>query len=182
MSGLYGGCNLLTFAIRCLSLGRSHSVLAKSKEALALFSQALTLAGSATSQSSETSEGPPKLDVSPVQASTLESRLRELVAQYRGLVTLEQVTAEDASQSSQRPVVERLQQFVGSGLDLHNLVPFPPQMQAIPVKPLFLDVAWNYIDYPREGEQAPQTATPAQAEAPEEEAKSRRGWFGFGGR
>ncbi|KAK9854685.1 Signal recognition particle subunit SRP68 [Penicillium brevicompactum] len=167
-------------ALRCLSLGRSHSVLAKSKEALALFSQALTLSGSATPQSSESVDGPPQLDVSCTQSSTLESRLRELVAQYRGLVTLEQVTAEEASQSSQRPVVERLQQFAGSGLDLNNLVPFPPQMQPIPVKPLFLDVAWNYIDYPREGQR--EAAQAPAAAAPEEESKGRRGWFGFGGR
>ena len=172
---------------RSLSLGRSHGILAKSKEALALFSHALTFAGSATPQSSESYEGPPKLDVSRDQSSALESTLRELVAQYRGLVTLEQVTAEEASQSSQRPMVERLQQFAGSGLDLNNLVPFPPQMQPIPVKPLFLDVAWNYINYPREGEQreAPAQAQgqpQAQAQAPQEESKGRRGWFGFGGR
>lgn len=84
-------------------------------------------------------------------------------------------------------MVERLQQFAGSGLDLNNLVPFPPQMQPIPVKPLFLDVAWNYINYPREGEQreAPTQAqgqSQAQAQAPQEESKGRRGWFGFGGR
>jgi signal recognition particle subunit SRP68 len=144
----------------------------------------LTLAGFVTPQSSESSEGPPKLDVSRDQSSALESTLRGLVAQYRGLVTLEQVTAEEASQTSQRPVVERLQQFAGSRLDLNNLVPFPPQMQPIPVKPLFLDVAWNYIDYPREGEQR---EAPAQAQGQpqaqaEEENKGRRGWFGFGGR
>lgn len=155
-------------------------MLAKSKEALALFDQALTLASSAT-QSSESSNGPPKLDVSRVQANTLQSRLREFVAQYRGLVTLEQVTAEEKSLSSQRPVVERLSQFAGPGLDLHHLVPFPPQMQPIPVKPLFLDVAWNYIDYPREGQQDVPAQAPA-AEASVEEPKGRRGWFGFGGR
>ncbi|CAG8105261.1 unnamed protein product [Penicillium olsonii] len=169
-------------ALRCLSLGRSHSVLSKSREALALFAQALNLSGSATSQSSESTDGPPKLDVSRAQSSTLESRLREIVAQYRGLVTLEQATAEEASQSSQRPAVERLQQFAGSGQDLNNLVPFPPQMQAIPVKPLFLDVAWNYIDYPRDGQPHAPAQAPTPAAAPEEESKGRRGWFGFGGR
>jgi signal recognition particle subunit SRP68 len=55
-------------------------------------------------------------------------------------------------------------------------------MQPIPVKPLFLDVAWNYIDYPREGQQQAPTQPQAQAQAPEEETKGRRGWFGFGGR
>lgn len=91
-----------------------------------------------------------------------------MVAQYRGLVTLERFGAE-ASSSQQRPLVERLHQF-SQGTDLSNLVPYPPQMQPVPVKPLFLDVAWNYIDYPHgEREQAP---------APEE--KKGRGWFGFG--
>jgi signal recognition particle subunit SRP68 len=103
-----------------------------------------------------------------------------LVAQYRGLVTLEQLLAEEASQSSQRPVVERLQQFSASGVDLNNLVPYPPQMQPIPVKPLFLDVAWNYIDYPREGQQQEVPHAAPTAAAPEEENKGRRGWFGFG--
>ncbi|KAJ5824089.1 Signal recognition particle subunit SRP68 [Penicillium robsamsonii] len=171
-------------ALRCLAIGRSHGVLSKSKEALALFSQALNLAASATPRSAEDAEGVPKLDVSQVQSSTLQSTLRDLVARYRGLVTLEKVTAEEASQSSQRPVVERLQQFAGSGLDLSNLVPYPPKMQPIPVKPLFLDVAWNYIDYPREGQQQEAPTQPqAQAQGPvEEETKGRRGWFGFGGR
>ena len=158
-------------------------MLSRSKEALALFSQALNLAASVSPESTTDAEDVPKLDVSRVQASTLESTLRELVAQYRGLVTLEKLTAEEASQSSQRPVVERLQQFAGSGLDLNNLVPYPPQMQPIPVKPLFLDVAWNYIDYPRQGGQRQEAPTQAQAQGPvEEETKGRRGWFGFGGR
>ncbi|KAJ5142774.1 Signal recognition particle subunit SRP68 [Penicillium bovifimosum] len=169
-------------ALRCLALARSHAVLSKSKEALALFSQASNLADSATPQASADAEGVPKLDVSAVQSSTLQSTLRQLVARYRGLVTVEQATAEEASQSSQRPVVERLQQFAGSAVNLNNLVPYPPQMQPIPVKPLFLDVAWNYIDYPREGQrqEAPAQAQ-AQAQAPVEEVtKGKRGWFGFG--
>lgn len=124
--------------------------------------------GSATPQSSASAEGPPRLDISRAQVSALETTLRGLVAQYRGLVTLEQAGAESGS-SQQRPLVERLHQF-GASTDLSNLVPYPPQMQPVPVKPLFLDVAWNYIDYPRSTEQA--------APAPEE--KKSRGWFGFG--
>lgn len=149
-------------------MGRSHSLLGKPTEALALFKQAFDLAESATSQSSASAEGPPQLDVSGPQVNALETTLRGMVAQYRGLVTLERFGAETGS-SQQRPLVERLHQF-SQGTDLSNLVPYPPQMQPVPVKPLFLDVAWNYIDYPHaEQEQAP---------APEE--KKGRGWFGFG--
>lgn len=163
--------------LRCLALGRSHGVLGKSTEALALFAQALDLASTATPQTSAGSEGPPQLDVSRAQANNLASTLRGLVAQYRGLVTLERLEAQSGS-SQQRPLVERLHQF-SAGTDLSNLVPYPPQMQPVPVKPLFLDVAWNYIDYPRPGQAPVQAPEPVPSPAPEEK---KRGWFGFGGR
>jgi signal recognition particle subunit SRP68 len=135
----------------------------------------LDLVSSAAASQSTDPEGPPKLDVSRTQVGTLESTLRELVAQYRGLATLERLTAKDASPSAgQRPLVERLHQFAGAQTDLHNLVPYPPQMLPVPVKPLFFDVAWNYIDYPRLG-------GAEKSEAMETEKKEgRRGWFGFG--
>jgi signal recognition particle subunit SRP68 len=63
-----------------------------------------------------------------------------------------------------------MDEYEVTSLDFNNLVPFPPQMRAIPVKPLFLDVAWNYIQYPQEKAEATETQ-------PTEE--SRRGWFGF---
>ncbi|KAJ5526799.1 Signal recognition particle subunit SRP68 [Penicillium frequentans] len=165
-------------ALRCLALGRSHAVLGKPTEALALFAHAFDLVRSETSLSSDESEGPPRLDVSRAQVSALATVLQELVAQYRGLVTLERFD-NDSGASQQRPLVERLHQF-GTGADLKNLVPYPPQMQPVPVKPLFLDVAWNYIDYPRSTNATANTETIAQAAAPAPEEKTSRGWFGFG--
>lgn len=123
-------------------------------------------------------DGPPRLDISRGQVHTLQSTLQGLVAQYRGLVTLENISAEEASKSvSTRPIIERLHEYNGDGLDLSNLVPYPPQMQPVPVKPLFLDVAWNYVDYPRE--QAATQEAPAEKTG-EEKKGGRRGWFGFG--
>lgn len=144
-------------------------MLGKPTEALALFAQALDLSQSAAPPTSVESQGTPRLDVSRAQAGALEATLRGLVAQYRGLVTLERLEAQSDS-AQQRPLVERLHQFQ-QGTDLTNLVPYPPQMKPVPVKPLFLDVAWNYIDYPHESQ---------QQEAPAAEEKKGRGWFGFG--
>ncbi|KAL3461491.1 hypothetical protein BJX64DRAFT_260683 [Aspergillus heterothallicus] len=172
-------------ALRCLTIGRSHSILGKSQNALALFSQALTLASSATAslQSSIELDGPPRLHIAPSQAQALEQELRAFVTKYQGLVTLESIAAQEQSKSiSQRPLVERLHEYADDSLDLNNLVPYPPKIQPIPVKPLFLDVAWNYIDYPREGKAAVSAAAPApQTEQQEPPAEGRRrGWFGFG--
>lgn len=89
------------------------------------------------------------------------------------------MSEEEASKlTSERPAIERLHEYSADGLDLNHLVPALPQLQPVPVKPLFLDVAWNYIDYPREV-QSSAPGTTAE-EAPEEKKSSRRGWFGFG--
>lgn len=170
---------VLMLHYRCLAIGRSHGFLAKSKEALALFFHALELASSsATSvQSSIDVEEPPRLDVSHGQTQTLQSTLRGLVQQYRGLVTLENISQKTSKSASGPPAIERLHEYNPDGLDLRNLVPYPPRMQPIPVKPLFLDVAWNYIDYPRESAAAQE----GQLDKDSEERKGRRrGWFGFG--
>lgn len=89
------------------------------------------------------------------------------------------------------PLVERLSEYPSEGVNLENIVVYPPKLDAIPVKPLFLDVAWNYIDYPAKQAKvetkaaaAPHKAASAAAVAavtPAEEAKpQKRGWFGFG--
>ncbi|RDW93548.1 signal recognition particle subunit SRP68 [Aspergillus mulundensis] len=178
-------------ALRSLAIGRSHALLGKSQNALALFSQALSLVSetAASIQSTTTTamdiDGPPRLDISPAQVSSLEHELRALVTKYQGLVTLESISAQEQSSNKstiQRPLVERLHEYAGDSLDLDNLVPFPPEISPIPVKPLFLDVAWNYIGYPREGKAAVSSAqAQAQGEPAAQENKGgKRGWFGFG--
>jgi signal recognition particle subunit SRP68 len=95
--------------------------------------------------------------------------------QCHGVVTLEKLSGPKAGGSScQPPLIERMDEYAADSLDLSNLVPYPPKMQPIPVKPLFLDVAWNYIDYPRDDQ-----VEPANKDT-EERKESRRGWFGFG--
>ncbi|KAL3478762.1 hypothetical protein BJX99DRAFT_223809 [Aspergillus californicus] len=173
-------------ALRCLTIGRSHAITGKTQNALALFSQALTITSQAAGplQSTIEIDGPPRSDISPSQIKSLELELRALVTKYQGLVTLESIAAQEQSSksASQRPLVERLHEYSGDSLDLKNLVPYPPEILPIAVKPLFLDVAWNYIDYPREGKAAVSAAAPAPTEQPAEEEKKggRRGWFGFG--
>lgn len=164
---------------RCLAIGRSHGFLGRPRNALALYARALDLASAARSacQSVPDADGPPRLDVTSGQVQALGSVLRGLVAQYRGLVALEDLAAQEtAGAASKPPLLERMDEYAADGLDLGNLVPYPPQMQPIPVKPLFLDVAWNYIDYPRDGLANGQ----AQAEGKPEKKEGRRGWFGFG--
>lgn len=56
----------------------------------------------------------------------------------------------------------------------------------MPVKPLFLDVAWNYIEYPDRRKRVKEVAgrDPNGFNAGdvkvEEKKEGRKGWFGFG--
>lgn len=88
------------------------------------------------------------------------------------------------------PAVQNLDAYPTPGLqvDLKNLVSYPPKIQPVPVKPLFLDVAWNYIDYPNRPGQQPALAVPEAAgamdvdepAAAEPVQEKKKGWFGFG--
>lgn len=94
--------------------------------------------------------------------------------------------AYDKSQAYMPPAVQRLTEYppLGTTLDLGRLVNYPPKLQPVPVKPIFLDVAFNYIDYPGRGtvEAANGNATiaPDAATKPTEQKPVKKGWFGFG--
>ncbi|KAF1968109.1 hypothetical protein BU23DRAFT_541666 [Bimuria novae-zelandiae CBS 107.79] len=178
-------------SLKCLNLSHSHALLSSPKQALALCNRALSLASQAVSspKPAATSPDAPKLVVSDAQAETLKQNLENLTLHYRGLVALTQLSsnsdiATKANLTNAAPVVERLNEYPTSGsVDLKNLVTWPPKLKPVPVKPLFLDVAWNYVEYPGQQKKTPQQATEKpQTEAVKvEEAKpAKKGWFSFG--
>ncbi|CAN9346036.1 unnamed protein product [Alternaria alternata] len=178
-------------ALKCLNLSHSYAFLSTPKQALALCNRALTLASQAASaprSQSPSSSSAPKMEVSGEQTQTLKKNLENLNSHYRGVVALSQLfanseTASKAGLANAAPVVERLNEYPSSGsVDLKNLVTWPPKLKPVPVKPLFLDVAWNYVEYPG---RAPQVQEPEPEKAPVEEKKeekpqAKKGWFSFG--
>ncbi|KNG49960.1 signal recognition protein [Stemphylium lycopersici] len=178
-------------ALKCLNLSHSYAFLSTPKQALALCSRALSLASQAVSalqsESPSTSKAP-KLHVTGEQASTLKENLENLNSHYRGVVALSQLfanseTASKAGLANAAPVVERLNEYPSSGsVDLKNLVTWPPKLKPVPVKPLFLDVAWNYVEYPGRARQVQEPeAQPAPVEEKKEEKpQAKKGWFSFG--
>ena len=186
-------------ALKCLAIGRSHAVNGDTVNTLALYARASNLAESVAStltSPSPSSSSAPKLDVSSKDISTTTSQLSALVTQYRALADLKSVSVPPTSASKtssetkvfKRPLIETLHlNHYHDSVDLTNLVNYPPKLQPIPVKPLFFDLAWNYIQYPghekaevaANGPSGP-TATHGEARVDEEKPAARRGWFGFG--
>ena len=128
----------------------------------------------------EANEGPAKLDISPKTLQGFHQYVSGTVTQYRALVELKNLMDEQKASTKDiytPPLVERLGEYPVEDVDLTKLVNFPPKLQTIPVKPLFLDLAWNYIDYPRDVSGTPE-APKTTAEEKKEPAK--KSWFSFG--
>ena len=172
-------------ALRCLAIARSHALLSEKKNALSLLSRALeysTRASPRTSSPQTTDAKPLNLDITPAQASTLHSLLQNLVAQHRALVELHNIESASINKntSSVSPLIERLNEYPSNDVDLTKLVTYPPRIEPIPVKPLFLDVAFNYIDYPGRTRKVNEKAVNGVAEGPRGGEEKKKGWFGFG--
>ncbi len=158
------------------------------RNALAIYVRSLELTNTVLSTQpigeSEASEALPKLDVNPRDLQGLHGLTDGTISQYRGLVELKDLMDQQKASVNDLyvlPLVERLGEYPIEDVDLTMLVNFPPKVQSIPVKPLFFDLAWNYIDYPGRGRSSVNGAPAAPKPAVEEKKEpARKGWFGFG--
>lgn len=172
-------------ALRCLAIARSYALLSETKNALALLSRALDLSSRASLHPSSTQRSdakPPKLDITPTQASDLHSLLQSLVSQHRALVELHNIHSVSFNKNINPvpPLIERLYEYPLNDVDLTKLVTYPPKVEPILVKPLFLDVAFNYIEYPGRTQKINEKAVNGVAEGAKGGEEKKKGWFGFG--
>lgn len=106
---------------------------------------------------------------------------------HRALVELSDIRSKSIITASSLPLIERLNTYPSEGVDLTKLVTYPPRLEPIPVKPLFFDVAWNYIQYPGHAAEASHETVHVAAAAGDEEPEQmgmsqqqqKKGWFGF---
>lgn len=171
-------------------------MLGSTKNALALFARALGIASnlkpsspSSASLQEAVPSSIPHLHISPTQVTFLQSLLRKLVSRHRAFAELESLQAISDSASPKKslrgpPLIERLDEYPRDGANLLNLVTYPAQVQPVPVKPIFLDVAWNYIDYPGRRRDAAVgikvNGSGNDGVKVEEKKETKKGWFGFG--
>ncbi|KAK5138591.1 hypothetical protein LTR08_000179 [Meristemomyces frigidus] len=218
-------------ALKCANIAFSHALLGGRVEALALLRRARDLLDSALGgggggEDAEMGDGgveeeagaappPPTLTLPLSQIKTAHAHIAAQLARTHALVELHALEAHNTAKNPPHhapPLVHNLASHPppGVGVDLRNLVAYPPTgVQAVPVKPLFLDVGWNYIVYPGKvggggGEGGVVAAAVAdvkdavmgdageekkkveekkvEEKKVEEGAGKKRGWFGFGGR
>ncbi|CAK7227790.1 signal recognition particle subunit srp68 [Sporothrix bragantina] len=193
-------------ALKALAIARSHSLTGNAANALALVKHAHEQVTEAAPGLRATDTGDQKKDsplrnisVSSADVQFLQDLLQAELQRARALVDIEkqQPLSGAAAKAGALALSETLGEYPqGGAVDLENIVTYPPRIQAMPIKPIFLDIAWNYIDYPSKtagGAAAPaaakavsssggQTAAPAASPAtppPAQEQPAKRGWFGF---
>ena len=180
-------------ALKCLNISYSHGLLGNYLKALALLQRAGGLSSRPPPASQKASkDAPPTLEVQPAASEKLQQHVSSLLARTHALVemhTLESNSAKAAAKNltSTAPLVQSLNAYPSPGtqVDLRNLVTYPPKIEPVPVKPLFLDVAWNYIEYPgrkteMSGKAVEKPVVNGVTESKESQPEKRRGWFGFG--
>lgn len=124
------------------------------------------------------------MEVAPEDAAFLQTLLKGELQRNRALVEIynlrKQASGKGDSNASPRPLLEKLGQYPAEGVDLENIVTYPPKLEPVPVKPLFLDVAWNYVQYPTTQTEKSKAAQTISDKTKEPEAAPKKGWFGFG--
>ncbi|KAK5700716.1 signal recognition particle subunit srp68 [Elasticomyces elasticus] len=179
-------------ALKCLNISYSHSLLDGHLNALALLQRANELLSDLSPSDAAASDAPPTLHLTTPTAEAAQKHISALLSRTHALVELHELEANarvaaEKNMTSAFPLVQNLNAYPTPGVqvDPTNLVQYPPKVQPVPVKPLFLDVAWNYIDYPGREKEVPVKAAAAPADEPmvnggQEEQPKKRGWFGFG--
>ncbi len=151
---------------------------------MALFARSQAIAEKVHGESPGSNDGVLTLEVTEEHAENLQKLLKGLVAQYRALAELEKLSADSAAADKHHvagvvPLIERLDEYPATTVDLTDLVVYPLRVRPIPVKPIFLDLAWNYVDYPQHRAKAQQVPIRTREEGTEKK-ETRKGWFGFG--
>ena len=180
---------------RCLAIGRSHAVAGQPSNSLALLNHALSLLRKSLPilSNSQTgispNKGPLNINVSGESAEFLHGILLGELQRYCALVHITTLKASSQTETSLRtalrsPLSERLGEFPEGDVNLGKIIEHPPTISPIPVKPIFLDVAWNHIDYPRLDSGSVKSkvvsSEPSSTDNPVDQTPSKRGWFGFG--
>lgn len=173
-------------SLRCLNLAYAHQIMGGDgeREALALFARAAQIAASAAPNADIDASGSPTLHLSKGQVEALQSHAKLVTARQQGLVVLRELSDQAAGEDANPPpLIANMVSYPTKAVDLKNLVPIPPRLEPVPVKPIFLDVAYNYITYPGQARYEPTSAEgDVEVDASENQAsdggKRKSGWFG----
>ena len=186
-------------ALRCYYVARSYAASGQWSEAGGLCSRAAQLAEKAVAQQ-QASPAPNAVLIDQLQAMQQSAVAGESisVAQFHKAAAAADGDADSASAAlaalnidDGRTLLARMDDFAGTNSAGEPvLAEFPPQIQALPCKPILLDLAFDGVEYPPIGAVRKAAGGDAAAaddddeneDAPEHEGEEKEqggGWFGW---
>lgn len=176
-------------ALRCVTISYSYLLCNERSNALALLTRAKELVTKVEGSGPRAVKGGLlTLELDGHTVKQAQSTIARLQAQSHALATLRQLEENAAVADAKRltssdPWINRLGDYPTPGVQIRltDLVTYPPQLEPVPMKPIFLDIAWNYIDYPGQRPSSVSTAPTVNGTHPAAAGdEKKRGWFGFG--
>jgi signal recognition particle subunit SRP68 len=165
---LYNSLQALSGYFRARRVGliaRAYARAGDKKSALALWNAAHLHIGKSTKL---TPGDIPEDILSADDFAAAVTEIQSNLERMHGLYALEHMMHQDDGHSSKAAVAESLDVYpIGAPSDvLARLVNFKPSLRAVPVKPVFYDIAFNYIGYLDASVKAEAIAAAASATAP----------------
>lgn len=173
-------------SLRCLAIARCYSQLSRPIEALGLILRAQNYVSTCTKQAhsrpASIDSGPPGPDIAEALIRQLHKFLLEMSKTLRGKVALQDIlfVNSSAGERIEKDFIRHLDVFPAKDLNLNKLVDLHPKLEPVPIKPIFLDLAYNYVQYPGQAETASNTISTSKTLTEQQEDKeSKKSWFGF---
>lgn len=93
------------------------------------------------------------LSITSIHATQLKSFLEALVTRFTALIQLQEYNNANVSGAKDHPpLIDTLNKY-SENVNFGRLVPLPPRIEGVPVKPIFFDIAWNFVGYPGQTEE-----------------------------
>lgn len=174
------GAGLITWkAFRSYWLGRVYAAQGKHTEAAALLASAADLASEAASQHS----GITALSLRDESVVGAVTRLQRDIRAHNSIAHAQsflmgveedgELVGDTTDESDNSRLLDRLESWKAPSVIEH----FPPPFAAVPVKPLFFDLARDYIEYPEIESAAGPSA--GGATGAQQGGEQKKGWFGI---
>ncbi|XP_077300092.1 signal recognition particle 68 isoform X2 [Arctopsyche grandis] len=136
-------------AFRCFYIAEVLLTLRRWSEAFALYDRANTYATDCLSKKLEDKKLSEKLEA--LKKSIISSKCSAHAQSILADEDDEAVTQSGKRQKHKKPLVDRLTEYAEDSNVLTknpNVFKLPPEMEAIPCKPLFFDLACNFVEFP----------------------------------
>ncbi|XP_065846752.1 signal recognition particle subunit SRP68-like [Oscarella lobularis] len=145
--------NLAFRAHRAFFVAESYRLLKKWEEATALYDRVIARTTSAIEQYKLGASSSAQEALAKLQEVEKQARGRKCITNASAILEMKELEEKmgAVTMESPKPLLERLDDYCDDPslfTSKPNVIPFPPDFEPVPCKPLFFDLALNHVEFP----------------------------------